>query len=309
MNCDDARAERLRRAQLEPRALLALLEQRQPATEDHRLQREPPLVDEIRRRKRAREGRAAEDHDVATCLLLLRAQRADDVIADHAHVRILRRRQRARRDDLLHAVVPTRVTLRVRAGIGRVTRGGPVALHHFVRDPSIDGEVDAVDERISVIGELVVEDDEVHVPIGTRHEAIERDVSERDDVAHVQFVLSPDAYHMVVSEVLPLTADPTETVLSDFPPGRFGHYLVAHYPLQQEPCSLSRGGQRMFRRMVVIRTCCRGGDGVGCGAVAATVQASRTECFAQWPSAHQRLEGLLRSLRRAGQVQDQLRCC
>jgi hypothetical protein len=42
-----------------------------------------------------------------------------------------------------------------------------------------------------VVGELVVEDDEVHVPAGTRHEAVERNVSERDDVAHVEFVLSP----------------------------------------------------------------------------------------------------------------------
>src|SRR3954471_22998878 len=37
VNRDDTRAERLRRAQLQPRALLALPEQRQPATEDHRL--------------------------------------------------------------------------------------------------------------------------------------------------------------------------------------------------------------------------------------------------------------------------------
>jgi hypothetical protein len=40
------------------------------------------------------------------------------------------------------------VTLRVCAGIGRVTRGGPVALQHCVRDPPIDDEVDAAEERI-----------------------------------------------------------------------------------------------------------------------------------------------------------------
>jgi hypothetical protein len=53
-----------------------------------------------------------------------------------------------------------------------------------------------------MVGELVVEGDEVHVPIGTGQKAIERDVSERDDVAHVRFLLFTRATNTSASDRL-----------------------------------------------------------------------------------------------------------
>ena len=46
MGRDDARAKRLRRAQLERAARFLATEQRQPAAEDRRLPRQAPLIDQ-----------------------------------------------------------------------------------------------------------------------------------------------------------------------------------------------------------------------------------------------------------------------